>query len=241
MSSLDVLIFDVSSDYACFRVPYTITSIVSYPFPPRTTLSGLIAAILGLEKETYGDIFSEKNSKISLGIRAPIKKIILGLNLLDTKFGITMSEISRRRKNFRIQVPIEFLKNPVYRVYVWLNNDTLFKKLERNLSENSSFYTPCLGLASSLAKINFIGKFKAEYSNSENIPINSIVPKKYIKYVELQKDLAYQYVRGVPLYMDNDRTVVKFEDFIYNPNLQPILLKKAEYIGIKNGENIIPF
>jgi CRISPR-associated protein Cas5h len=50
MADVDkVLVFDIWSDYAHFRRGYTTTSPLTYPFPTRTALTGIVAAILGLE------------------------------------------------------------------------------------------------------------------------------------------------------------------------------------------------
>ena len=38
-----LLAFDIWGDYAYFRRGYTTTSTVSFPFPSRTTISGLIS------------------------------------------------------------------------------------------------------------------------------------------------------------------------------------------------------
>ena len=70
-----LIAFDIWGDYGYFRRGYTSTSTITYPFPSRTTLAGLISGILGLEKDSYHDIFSENNSELGLRILNPIKKI----------------------------------------------------------------------------------------------------------------------------------------------------------------------
>ena len=63
-----LIAFDIWGDYGYFRRGYTSTSTITYPFPSRTTLAGLISGILGLEKDSYHDIFSENNSELGLRI-----------------------------------------------------------------------------------------------------------------------------------------------------------------------------
>ena len=46
-----VLIFDISSNIAMFRKPYTTTSLISYPFPPPTAVAGLLGAMTGLDNQ----------------------------------------------------------------------------------------------------------------------------------------------------------------------------------------------
>ena len=56
-----LLAFDIWGEYGYFRRGYTTTSTVSYPFPSRTTIAGLVSSILGLERDSYYDIFSKEN------------------------------------------------------------------------------------------------------------------------------------------------------------------------------------
>ena len=61
-----LIAFDIWGDYAYFRRGYTTTSTVSFPFPSRTTIAGLISSILGFKRDSYYDIFEENNSKIGI-------------------------------------------------------------------------------------------------------------------------------------------------------------------------------
>lgn len=89
MDSLELLVFDIWGDYGFFRIPYTTTSSMSYPFPPKTTISGAIAAILGLPKNSYNEtIFNKEDFKLSLRIMTPLNKEILGINLFNTRYRI---------------------------------------------------------------------------------------------------------------------------------------------------------
>ena len=80
-----LLAFDIWGDYGYFRRGYTSTSTITYPFPSRTTIAGLISGIVGLEKDSYHDFFNENNSKIGLRILNPIKKMNINLNYINTK------------------------------------------------------------------------------------------------------------------------------------------------------------
>ena len=45
-----VLVFDIWSEYGHFKKPYTTTSPLTFSIPSRTALTGIIGAILGIEK-----------------------------------------------------------------------------------------------------------------------------------------------------------------------------------------------
>ena len=48
-----ILIFDIKGPMAHFRKFYTNSSSLSYLFPPRTVVAGIIAGILGLPSERF--------------------------------------------------------------------------------------------------------------------------------------------------------------------------------------------
>ena len=50
---MDLLVFDISGKFAHFRKYYTNSSSLTYLVPPRTSIYGLIAGILGLERDSY--------------------------------------------------------------------------------------------------------------------------------------------------------------------------------------------
>ena len=47
------LVFDIKGDYGHFKKYYTTSSPLTFSIPPRTTVSGMIGALIGLDKEEY--------------------------------------------------------------------------------------------------------------------------------------------------------------------------------------------
>lgn len=71
------------SSFAAFRDPLTITQNLTFPIPPKTTIGGMLAAILGIE---YDDFFNDSeyfNFKYSLILRSPIRKKSFAQNYID--------------------------------------------------------------------------------------------------------------------------------------------------------------
>ena len=60
------VIFDIESKYAHFRKVYTNSSSLTYSVPPRTTLEGIIAAILGYERDTYYKMLDSSSVNIAV-------------------------------------------------------------------------------------------------------------------------------------------------------------------------------
>ena len=139
-----VLVFDIWGDLGHFKKPYTTTSPLSYAFPPRTTIAGMISAIIGLDKNEYADHFTKPISNIGIRIINPVKKIRISQNLIDTKTAKLFSKIRQRT-----QIRIEFIKDPKYRIYFQHQDTSLFKRLNVLLKGHESVYSlisrPCQG------------------------------------------------------------------------------------------------
>jgi len=257
----ELLVFDIWGDFAHFRRGYTTTSALSYPFPPKSTLIGIIAAILGLpnkknEEDNYCKVLSSENIKLSLRIINPIKKIIIKENFIDTKHGLTHWEIQRKNQPPRTQIPLEFIKNPYYRVYVWIGN--MYSKRLKELIENKqTFYTPYFGISECLANLKFVKQFTKEKiktikKTKDFCEIDSIIPLNAVKEdFIIEENIPYGSVK-IPIFIDEERIVEGYQEFIFNidgnsiKNRKPLKTKNisSEYkdysISI-GGENVILF
>src|SRR6056297_898347 len=145
-------VFDIHSQRAMFRKPYTTTSSVSYPFPPPTAVAGIVSAILGFANksdETIGNAaYWEKMSgtQIAIKINTPIKWETHTVNFQTTK----------QSQTGHVQIKHHFVKKPSYRIYL---RGELEESLCHSLKNNQYTYTPYLGVAYAIAKITFIGQF----------------------------------------------------------------------------------
>ena len=232
-----LLAFDIWGDYAYFRRGYTSTSTITFPFPSRTTISGLIAGILGLEKDSYHDIFNEECSKIGLRILNPIKKLNINLNYINTKKSLVLSEI---QTDPRVQVQADFLKDVKYRIYVSLDNRNLMEELFLNLNEHKSVYTPCLGISECIADFSLVYDdfFNLKKLNGDNVNINSIILKSMGDLI-IESGKKYGIVKS-PAFMNSERVVSKFLEYYYEENGNSIKLKNCDYYPI-GDEKIVLF
>ncbi|WP_413828579.1 type I-B CRISPR-associated protein Cas5b [Methanobrevibacter sp. UBA412] len=233
-----VLAFDVWADYGYFRRGYTTTSTISYPFPSRTTVAGLISAMLGLPRDSYYDIFDEENSKIGVNILNPIKKVHFNLNYINTKEGFFLHDI--RGPGKRSQVEAEFLKNPKYRIYVGLEDQELMGKLYDLLWNHKSIYTPYLGISECIANFSMVGDdfIELKQVNGDNVCVDSVIPKEGHNLV-IESDRKYGLIK-TPCFMDSNRVVTSFKEFYFEENTKSIQLESADYYKI-GGDNVILF
>nr|MDO8082347.1 type I-B CRISPR-associated protein Cas5b [Candidatus Freyarchaeota archaeon] len=200
---IPVIVFDIWGDFAHFKKGYTTTSPISFGIPPRTTIAGIIAAIMGFDRREYYKKFTLSDSKISLKLINPLKRIQLTESLAYTKEGFFPYRISFnkddntlalkpfRGENPHILVRIDFIKNPKYRIYFYHNNSDIMEKLETLLKEHKSVYTPYLGLSELIANFEYIGTLNSERievspdSEEEGIEINSIAPLSALEAVDV--------------------------------------------------------
>ena len=231
-----LLAFDIWGDYAYFRRGYTSTSTITYPFPSRTSIAGLISGIIGLQKDSYHDIFSQNNSKIGLRILNPIKKMNINLNYINTKEGFLLSDI---KSNPRVQVQAEFLKDVKYRIYVSLNDNNLMEELYENLRDHKSIYTPCLGISECIAdfKLAYDDIFDLDVSQGNDVEINSIILKNTSDII-IESGKKYGIVKS-PGFMNSDRIVSKFLEYYYEENGNTIKIKTGNFYSVGDEKIVL--
>jgi len=233
-----VALFEMWGDYAFFRRGYTTTSPLTYPFPTRTALSGLIAAMLGLERDSYHDIFGVTNSAFALQIVNPVKKIRIKQNLIDTKTGFYLWDNDGQRA----QIPFEYIKDPKYRIYVSLEGQ-LFDHLIDLLKEHKTLYTPYLGISECIANFKYEGIFEVneQKTNGSVIEISSVIPVN--DDIEIKPEPGKRYGKiTMPGFMDKDRIVHKFLSFIYEDEGKTMKMIRGRFWRVKeNDTNVIFF
>ena len=237
---MEFLVFDVKARYAHFRKIYTNSSSLSYSVPPRTTIEGLIAAILGYERDSYYDIFSSENLKIAVKKLSSTRKIVQSLNYIKaTSIGKIISP------DEHTQIPFEILtgENGVgFRIYVNHTDDEIFHRLEELLKENKVHFIPYLGAAPFNCSINYVGKFKAiEEESNDFIKIETVIRKDLID----DNGIDVLNINGVLIKekMPRDflpgRVIKEVKDYLYEENGNAIRVKlKSKYYNI-NNENIV--
>lgn len=237
MQQIDkVLVFDIWGDYAHFRRIETTTSPLTYSIPTRTALSGIIAAIIGMNRDSYYDMFSPRNAKLAIRILHPLKKVRININLVKTDDGFYLWDNVMSGGEPRSPTPFEFVKDPGYRIYIWLKNNGLQRKLKEFLQNHKCCYTPYLGISGMLANFNFVDEFKAKLRKSKEEEIHTVVRKdKSMFIVEESK----RYVKErIPIFMNSDRVVQEYADVFFEAEARPLKVRDAIFYKI-GEENVV--
>lgn len=160
--NLEILSFDISGKFAHFRKFHANNTAMSYSIPPRTTLIGMIAAMLGREKNSYYTEFSDENLKLGIRVMSNIRKSFHRLNYLKIE---NVGHFTG--SNGRVQTPFEVItgnnlgKDSVrYRVFVTAGeNDGVYQELKKKLREDGQHFNLSLGPANFVGFVNAVNVY----------------------------------------------------------------------------------
>jgi len=217
-----VLVFDIKGPMAHFRKYYTNSSSLSYLFPPRTVVVGLIAGLLGLpserhtkeKRDIYYEKFDEKRCLVAVSLRSKVRRIMQTVNYIRTK---SLSEVDGSAGG--TQIPLEILlpesNNEItYRVYFYhANEEEIYSKLKWRLDGQRFVYPPYMGLSEFLASIDNVGEGKVSKNPKQEVELNSVCKLKEVELNFSSKNLQY-ITEKMPTGFLNDRTPKKPEEYV---------------------------
>ncbi len=239
---MKVLVFDIWGDYAHFRKFYTTSSPLTFSFPPPSTVAGILGAIYGIDKNEYLQVFSLDKCKIALKIVNPVKKVRMGINLINTK-GSYWTLFSNQYHEPRTQIRTEFLKDPYFRIYFIHKDENIFNKIADYMKEHKSIYTVSLGLSELLADFKYIDEYQAEEkTNKELVEIQTPIAEDNIYENCLEIETGKKYFKEkIPIRMNQERVVEKYGNVIFEPDGKTVKAKSIIFYKLENGENITFF
>lgn|GEM_PF-302427 len=177
-----VVVFDLTGSMAHFRKYYTNSSSLTYGFPPRTVLMGIIAAILGMERDSYYETLDRGG--FSVAVKVPGRRLMQTVNYTRT----TKDDLSVLRRFGTVpgtQIPMELLlpdkehSRLCFRIFFTHPDSKLLSETAHRLKENRSYYPLYLGLTECPAIPEYRGLFKAQdYQDlpaGENVTLTSVL------------------------------------------------------------------
>lgn len=229
---MKVVSFDISGKYGHFKKFYTTSSPLTFYIPPPTAIYGMLGAILGLDKSEYLKYINANTTKVAVRVLAPLKKVRISLNYIDTKNSGSFNRIKTRT-----QIRKEFLKDPSYRIYVHMIDGNLFDKLLFFLKNGFSSYTLSLGMANLIGKYKYNGIFEAE--GRDSIRVDSAILKRNIDLDSLNIKEGYKFsMEKLPLNMNENREVLSYEDVLVEISGKPLEGKFKNCYDLETGETI---
>ncbi|MDY7036352.1 MAG: type I-B CRISPR-associated protein Cas5b, partial [Thermodesulfobacteriota bacterium] len=207
-----------------------------------STIEGILGAISGVDKQQYLDVFSPAKCKIAVRIAAPVKKVRMGINLINTK-GNYWIPYGNKHHEPRTQIRTEFLKDPCFRIYVSHKDDNILERLNELMAEHKSVYSVSLGLSELLADFKYIGLCNAEsITGGSEVNLSSVIVFSNLIADGLEIETGKKYFKEkMPIVMNPERTIEKYDDVVFEPEGKAIKAKVNTYYRLENGENIAFF
>lgn len=227
MNRSNILICDLEGPFAHFRKYYTNSSSLSYAFPPPTTIAGLIAGILGLERDSYYDTFSSRNFHSTVEILTPVRKLIQTVNYI---YVLSSSDVNKVKGS--TQVPFELVvskysskdkySNIKYRLYLTHKDNVIYNQIKNRLINETFAYPPYLGVSECLGKLTFVDEVIGDEAKiifpGEKIKVNTVCSIDSIEKgsLELKLNSGLRYIKEImPVEFDKDRYLISSKSYVY--------------------------
>ncbi|MCP2239496.1 CRISPR-associated protein Cas5 [Thermoanaerobacterium thermosaccharolyticum] len=249
---MKVVSFSVNGKMAHFRKVHSNASVLSYFLPPRTTISGIVAGLLGMERDTYYETFSIDNCKIAVACQMPIKKCMQKLNhlMIKSKNDLNGSAENHSQAATELVIPLNIRTGYVsYQIWIHHSDNNIMEKLEWIVNDMPMYYTQgisvALGTAFNLGWIEKKGVYEAEeVYKSDVVDMYSAIPMEYIDDIKLQNmtDRWYRLIKEeVPLEFTKGRKITErgLKNILINIEGSPIKVTAKQYVKLDNGLNIM--
>lgn len=220
--------FDVTADFAHFRKVGNNSAKPSYRVPPRTTVAGLLAGIMGIPRNSYYDLFSPSSSAVAVVPKELPHTYTMGITTVNTKADDAIQYLPKERswhhgaemltpgsyvKYDRQRDTYEMLVDPMYRIYVSLADKNVHNELRERIEDSRYHYSPSLGLSECIADIRNVDIHTVKSATTQAVDSavyddSEVVPKPGVK---LKRERA-------PLYMeatDDGRRTTEFGNITY--------------------------
>jgi len=211
----------------------------TYRVIPRTTVAGLLAAVLGIDRDEYYELFGPNQSWIAIEPVEALRTVNMPMNTLSTADGDLTSLNARGKISVKLPDPTklrqqhnyEVLVDPAYRIDVALDDQERYEQLRKFLAAGKSHYVPSLGLSEHLAEIEYHGEFDVESTtppDSESVEVDSTVPGGFDNV--LMKQGRRCQVEESPAFMQSDkngRSTTAFTTYVFNPDGGSLVVTEA--------------
>lgn len=218
----------LSSDWGHFKQVGRTATKQTYRIIPRTTVAGLLAAIVGAPRDSYYDVFLGDNSAVAITPLSDLRTLNVPTIALGTDPDQNVSKMagSRRSKALTYQDTTqdrqihvyETLVGPEYRIDVALDDEEFYDDLLAMLERGESHYPPSMGLSEHLADVELLeaNAQPVRANTDEPVDIDSAAPASIAETIP-QPGVQYRTERS-PAVMESiagGRRTTRFDDYVY--------------------------
>jgi CRISPR-associated protein Cas5h len=252
---MEVLCFKIKGKLAHFRKYYANNTAFSFSIPPRTTLMGLVAAVMGWKRDEYYEKLSSENFHFGIRVVSPLKKSFHRLNFLRI---VSTGDIAKnlnsdfRGDGGRIQTPFEIVsglditKDEVtYQIFLTAQEmgKPLFDEIKSHFLKGQPVFNLSLGTANFIASMFDIELIESshieEKQSADFVEMHSAIPSHLVGELQFEKANSDQYnfveedLMPGEFLGDNNREVKKMNRLLFSTTNLPIRVKlKGAYYQI---------
>lgn len=236
---MTMIIFDLWGKFAHFRKFYTNSSSLSYLVPPRTTIEGMVAALLGLERDSYYELLSSEKLHIAVRKIGKSKKIMQSLNYIRA----TGPKELIIQKN-HTQIPFELLTgydNLRYRIYLTHEDENILSEIEQRIINNKPVYPLYFGSAPFSCYIDYIDKMEWCWNDSSGYEIvSTVINNDKVEEIDIKNMEGALIKERMPRDFEENRIIKEVTTYIYEEEGKPLRVKiNGKYARLSNGENVV--
>lgn len=227
---ISVCIFRVRGSFAHWRKWFTTVSSLTYSFPPRTAVVGMVGAILGIQREKVAEIFKVSDTRIAVRPLSPIQKDSLPQSWRQTPSYIRNGKFDLAKMHESFQANLEVVRRPYYCIVFWHRNAQLMQELTERLKNKRWFYPPCLGVMGFLADVEWESEDVAEEYETDQEIIHSVLPltETMAQRIDLSGSDAYIREERIPYEVFPDRRFRHLDYAYVSRNANPLLVRARE-------------
>lgn len=244
---MEILSFTITGKLAHFRKYYANNTALSFSIPPRTTLMGLVAGVMGWPKDSYYEKLSSEHFRFGVRVLTPIKKSFQRLNYLSIK---KTGDISKsldsdfRGRGGRIQTPFEVVSgfnltkdNVTYQVFLCPidRENPTYSEIKEYFNKQKPVFNLSLGPANfqaSLQDVEIITDSQIkQIQTDEFVEVHSAIPSSHVEELHFKKEDAEQYnfveedMMPGEFIGDNNREVKTMNRLLFSTTNHPLRVK----------------
>ncbi|MGC9209522.1 MAG: CRISPR-associated protein Cas5 [Nitrososphaeria archaeon] len=225
---MNVLQVKISGRLAHFRKVYSNSTSLSYYFPPRTTIIGILASALGRERNSYYEEFSPERLSVAVEALTPLKKLIFSESYLKIK---KVNYIMLRGLNGRVPTAREFIApndgdHLTYAFYFYPARPELMEAFKR------PFFPLSLGPSNLLAWVDDVRELECmEVRKMDGMEIYGAAPADL--FIGESQGAEVVVEDAVPRAFIGGRRTGKLSSYFFSVNARPYLIRSGSASGIE--------
>lgn len=259
---MEILSFTIKGKLAHFRKYYANNTALSFTIPPRTTIMGIVAGVIGWPKDSYYEKLSTEHFRFGVRVLTPLKKSFQRLNFLSIK---KTGDIAKsfdsdfRGRGGRIQTPFEIVsglnltKDEVaYQVFITIKEDEnpVFDEIKKFFQNKNPVFNLSLGPANfqaSLQNVELITDLNIESKNPNGfVKIHSAIPVSFVDELQFEEEESDQYnfveedMMPGEFVADNNREVKSMNRLLFSTTNHPLRVKlNSSYFQITTQNELL--